>query len=89
MQPKAVEGRNVLIERAFRSIVLHPELAPLGMDAKYWLDSFSTRQKLQWIEFAQKLARWKPAEADETHDKEILEVLNAFAVAADDEEGVH
>lgn len=39
---------------AFTRLVLHPALRPLRMDER-WIDSFSTLQKKQWVEFANRL----------------------------------
>jgi len=41
-------------EGAFGRLVLHPALRPLSMDDR-WLDSFSSLQKRQWVEFAKRL----------------------------------
>lgn len=41
-------------EAAFGRLVLHPALRPMRMDER-WLDSFSTLQKRQWVEFAKRL----------------------------------
>lgn len=42
------------IDDAFRELVLDPRLRPTGMTPA-WLDSFSTKQKGQWLEFAYKM----------------------------------
>jgi transcriptional regulator with XRE-family HTH domain len=44
-------GRS--IDRAFRRYVLDPRIRPAGMD-EVWLESFSTKQKKQWLESAQR-----------------------------------
>ncbi len=49
-----VEDVRDAIDHAFRQLVMDPELRPAGMDAE-WLDSFSTKQKRQWLEFAWRL----------------------------------
>ncbi len=41
-------------ESTFAHLVLHPALRPLRMDER-WIDSFSTLQKRQWVEFAKRL----------------------------------
>ncbi len=44
-------------ESAFARLALHPALRPLRMDER-WLDSFSTLQKKQWVEFAKRLEKF-------------------------------
>lgn len=39
---------------AFARLVLNPALRPMRMDDR-WLDSFSSPQKKQWVEFAKRL----------------------------------
>lgn len=64
----------------FQSIVLHPTLLPLGMDEE-WCESFSPRQKAQWVEFAYKL------EAQLRQDPSFAsKVLSEGANAPTDEE---
>jgi hypothetical protein len=41
-------------DAVFARLVLHPALRPLRMDDR-WLDSFSSLQKKQWVEFAKRL----------------------------------
>lgn len=41
-------------DAVFARLVLHPALRPLRMDDR-WLDSFSSLQKKQWVEFARRL----------------------------------
>ena len=41
-------------EAVFARLVLHPALRPLRMDDR-WLESFSSLQKKQWVEFARRL----------------------------------
>lgn len=41
-------------EAAFARLVLNPALRPMRMDDR-WLDSFSSLQKKQWVEFAKRL----------------------------------
>lgn len=72
--------RRAQINRAFRRLVLHPDLMPARMDGKHWLDSFSTRQKLQIIELAQRVFDWDPAEGDKADDA-VLEILDGFPTA--------
>jgi len=66
---RRLEDARNSIDRAFRRLVMHPRLRPEGMD-KAWLDSFSTKQKRQWIEFAQRLQAHLDDE-DVTDDDEI------------------
>ena len=55
---RVLEPQNVAAEldedAAFAKLVLNPALRPLRMDDR-WLDSFSTLQKKQWVEFAKRL----------------------------------
>lgn len=41
-------------DAVFTRLVLHPALRPLRMDDR-WIDSFSSLQKKQWVEFARRL----------------------------------
>lgn len=41
-------------DAAFARLVLNPALRPMRMDDR-WLDSFSSLQKKQWVEFAKRL----------------------------------
>lgn len=41
-------------DNAFARLVLNPALRPMRMDDR-WLDSFSSLQKKQWVEFAKRL----------------------------------
>ena len=41
-------------EGAFARLVLNPALRPMRMDDR-WLDSFSSLQKKQWVEFAKRM----------------------------------
>lgn len=54
VRKERIEDARESIDRVFRSLVLHEDLRPKGMDER-WLSSFSTMQKQQWIEFAQRL----------------------------------
>ncbi len=80
VRPAGAPDRRAQIHRAFRNLVLHPDLVPVGMGAKQWLDSFSTRQKLQIIELAQRVFDWEPSEDDED-DAAAMGVLDAFPTA--------
>jgi len=53
LEPHAVAA-ELDEESAFAKLVLNPALRPLRMDDR-WLDSFSTLQKKQWVEFAKRL----------------------------------
>lgn len=44
-------------ETAFSRLMLHPELRPMRMD-EHWLESFSTLQKKQIVEFAKRLDKF-------------------------------
>lgn len=74
VRTEQIEDHAAGIDRVFRRLVLHPRLAPEGMNAKYWLDSFSTRQKRQWIEFAQRLQQLleDPHEPDQ---RDLIDIL--------------
>ncbi|TVQ88493.1 MAG: XRE family transcriptional regulator [Deltaproteobacteria bacterium] len=50
---RRVQDASSSIDRAFRRVVLHPRLRPLGMN-EVWLDSFSTKQKRQVLELVQR-----------------------------------
>ncbi len=49
-----LEDARYSLDRAFSRLVLHERLRPDGMD-EAWTASFSSKQKRQWIEFAQRL----------------------------------
>lgn len=53
LEPQAVSG-EMDDESAFARLVLNPALRPLRMDER-WIDSFSSLQKKQWVEFATRL----------------------------------
>lgn len=53
LEPDAVTG-DLDDDGVFARLVLHPALRPLRMDER-WLDSFSSLQKKQWVEFAKRL----------------------------------
>lgn len=80
LRPEALIDRSTLIERAFRMLMRHPALSPQGMDAPFWLDSFSTRQKNQIVEFAQKLKGWEIPDADQEtpEDTLVIDILEGF-----------
>ena len=53
LEPHAVTD-EIDDDSAFTRLVLHPALRPLRMDER-WVDSFSSLQKKQWVEFANRL----------------------------------
>ncbi len=53
LEPEAVTS-ELDDEGAFARLVLHPALRPMRMDDR-WLDSFSSLQKKQWVEFSKRL----------------------------------
>ncbi len=64
------------VHRAFQRLVLHPRLRPQGMD-EAWVESFSHKQKMQWIEFAQRLQAYFD-DPDEV-DADVEEILSGRA----------
>jgi transcriptional regulator with XRE-family HTH domain len=85
LRAETTADRTTLIDRAFRRLVLDPELMPAGMDARHWLDAFSTRQKLQILELAQNVFAWARL-ADDEHadpeDAEVFDILQRFPTEA-------
>ena len=67
------------VDQAFRELVLDPRLCPTGMDAK-WLDSFSTKQKGQWLEFAYKLFQFYETEGHDPVDRAVVQMVSAGEV---------
>jgi transcriptional regulator with XRE-family HTH domain len=63
------------VDQAFRELVLDPRLCPTGMDAK-WVDSFSTKQKGQWLEFAYKLFQFYETEGHDPVDREVVKMVS-------------
>jgi transcriptional regulator with XRE-family HTH domain len=53
LEPQEV-GSDLDDDNAFARLVLNPALRPMRMDDR-WLDSFSSLQKRQWVEFAKRL----------------------------------
>jgi transcriptional regulator with XRE-family HTH domain len=80
----AIDDHRAVIDRAFRRLVLHPRLAPEGMDSRHWLDSFSTRQKRQWVEFAQRLARLLE-DPDGPDRSDVIDIIRGSPSREDDE----
>jgi len=64
------------VDQAFRELVLDPLLCPTGMDPK-WLDSFSTKQKGQWLEFAHKLFQFYETEGYDPVDRDVVQMVSA------------
>jgi transcriptional regulator with XRE-family HTH domain len=63
------------VDHAFRELVLEPSLCPTGMDPA-WLDSFSTKQKGQWLEFAHKLSKFIEKEGYDPVDLEVVKLVS-------------
>ncbi len=82
---RRIEDAREAIDRAFRNLVLHPRLRPEGMN-KAWLDSFSTKQKRQWIEFAQRVQAYLE-DQDLDPDLDEFDVEEIMAADFVDEQG--
>ncbi len=63
------------VDHAFRELVLEPSLCPTGMDPA-WLDSFSTKQKGQWLEFAHKLFLFYEKEGYDPVDLAVVKLVS-------------
>lgn len=85
IQSSTLADHAASVNRVFRRLVLHPRLMPRGMDAPQWLDSFSTRQKSQWIEFAQRLESFQ-LDSNEEDNRTLLEILRGVPVPSEEEE---
>lgn len=77
LQVSTIENHAAAIDRVFRRLVLHPRLMPEGMDAKYWIDSFSTRQKRQIIELVQRLEQFLE-DPNEPERQDVMSLLHGI-----------
>ncbi|MEZ4241387.1 MAG: helix-turn-helix transcriptional regulator [Myxococcota bacterium] len=69
-----------VVDFAFRDLVLNPRLCPTGMDPA-WLDSFSTKQKGQWLEFAYNLFQFYETEGYDPVDREVVRMITGKELA--------